>query len=216
MRPERAIPWAVLLALVTVACASKRHRALGDASANLAREVRRADREGVGEYIAPSIRGRVDMDRLVGESERGAWAKALAKPLEVRLEATLFIGPDRPVEITRGEEGWVFAEDPFVRWDQSSPRAALRTLVRASDEMRWDVLLELAPLRYRMGLAAQDLRIAWTEGEHAEALKAARDRLRGHLADPIRTDSHEAALDLGGGEVVRLEREGSRWVIVDF
>ena len=156
------------------------------------------------------------MDRLVGESERSTWAKALAKPLEVRLEATLFIGPDRPVEITRGEEGWVFAEDPFVRWDQSSPRAALRTLVRASDEMRWDVLLELAPLRYRMGLAAQDLRIAWTEGEHAEALKAARNRLRGHLADPIRTDSHEAALDLGGGEVVRLEREGSRWVIVDF
>ncbi|HFE46247.1 MAG TPA: hypothetical protein ENJ18_12250 [Nannocystis exedens] len=216
MRPERAIVSALVLALSAVACASKQHRALGDASEHLAREIRRADREGVGEYIAPSIRARVDMERLVAKPERGIWAKALAKPLEVRLEATLFIGPDRPVEITRGEEGWVFAEDPFVRWDQSSPRAALRTLVRASDEMRWDVLLELAPLRYRMGLAAQDLRLAWTEGEHAEALQAARDRLREHLADPIRTDSHEAALDLGSGEVVRLEREGSRWVIVDF
>ncbi len=134
----------------------------------------------------------------------------------MRGEATIFIAEDRPVEIARGEQGWVFVEDPFARWDQSSPRAALRTLVRASEEQRWDVLLGLAPRRYRIGLTTEDLRQAWTQGEYAEALKETRDRLRERLADPIRADSHEAALELGQGKIVRLEREGTRWVVVDF
>jgi hypothetical protein len=37
-----------------------------------------------------------------------------------------------------------------------------------------------------------------------------------HLADPIVSDAHEAMLELGDGEAAHLEREGSRWVVVDF
>jgi len=214
MRPE-VISSAVAMVLIC-ACAPKEHRSLGDASERLARDVRRGDQEGVRERVSPVVRARVDYTRLADPQARGAWAKVLAKPVETRLEGMLFVAADRPVEILRGEDGWVFAEDPFLRWDQSSPRAALRTLVRASEEQRWEVLLELAPRRYRIGLAAEDLRAAWTEGEHAEALKKARDRLRERLADPIRADGHEAALDIGEGQIVHLEREGSRWVVVDF
>ncbi|MFY0541764.1 hypothetical protein [Nannocystis pusilla] len=112
--------------------------------------------------------------------------------------------------------GWVFAEDPTLVYDQSTPRAALRSLVRASLQRRWDVLLGLAPERYRLGLSEDDLRAAWTEGEHADALQTARDRLAARLGDPIVADAHEAVLDLGNAEVARLEREGTRWVVVDF
>ncbi|MEZ4381596.1 MAG: hypothetical protein R3A79_09620 [Nannocystaceae bacterium] len=217
MRRELAARVFVALTVCLSACAHREARTLAKASERLGREIRRADLQSVREQVLPGARAQVDLDRVVGEPEpRGSWAKALAKPLEVRPEAMLFIAPDRPVEAVYVEGGWRFAEDPFVRWDQSSPRAALRTLVRASDEQRWDVILELAPRRYRIGLSAKDLKDAWTDGEQAQALQSRRDRLRDRLADPIRGDSHEAALDVGEGQVVRLEREGSRWVIVDF
>jgi hypothetical protein len=58
--------------------------------------------------------------------------------------------------------------------------------------------------------------LAWTEGQQGDALCAARDRLAAHLADPIAADADEAALDMGQGHVARLEREGDRWVVVEF
>lgn len=216
-RAPRAVLLGVAATLASIACAPREQRDLARASDGLAREIRRSDHRAVLEAMAPGSRPQVDLARLTGSPEvRGPWARALAKPVALRPEALIFVAPDRPVRARRGEEGWLFAEDPFLRWDQSTPRAALRSLVRASREKRWDVLVNLAPERYRLGLSTDDLRAAWTEGAYAEALQKSRDRLARHLADPIRADAHEAALDLGEGHVARLEREGERWVVVDF
>lgn len=203
--------------VVAASCAPREQRDLARASDRLAREIRQGDHSAVAEAMAPGSRAQVDLARLTGSPEvRGPWARALAKPVSVRPEAMIFVAPDRPIQAQRGEDGWLFTEDPFLRWDQSTPRAALRSLVRASREKRWDILIDLAPERYRLGLSTDDLRAAWTEGGSADALRESRDRLARHLADPIRADAHEAALDLGEGHVARLEREGARWVVVDF
>ena len=153
---------------------------------------------------------------MADKQQRASWARGLARPDQVRPAATLFIAADQPLAVVWTGQAWVFAEDPTLMYDQSSPRAALRSLVRASTLQRWDVLLALAPERYRLGLAEDDLRRAWTQGDYASALKVARERLAQHLAEPIVQDAHEAVLDLGDGEAAHLEREGSRWVVVDF
>src|SRR5690606_26599379 len=134
---------------------------------------------------------------LADKQQRASWARGLARPDHVRPGATLFVAPDQPLAVVWTGQAWVFAEDPTLLYDQSSPRAALRSLIRASVSQRWDVLLALAPERYRLGLSEDDLRRAWTEGEYASALQAARERLRQHLAEPIVHDAHEAVLDLG-------------------
>lgn len=198
--------------LALVACAPRQVRDVERASDAVERSARRGDAAGVVAAVLPSSRAYVDVAAVAPNSG----PPAVGKTISVRPEALLFIAPDRPVAAQWSEHGWAFAEDPLVVFDQSTPRAALRSLVRASREGRWETLLGLAPERYRIGLSVEDLRRAWTEGEHAEALARARDRLAGHLGDPIRADAHEAALDLGDGQVVRLEREGERWVVVDF
>src|SRR5690606_29409372 len=144
------------------------------------------------------------------------WVKTMKRPAEVRPHAVVFLAADLPVEVRWTPRGWLFGEDPTLVYDQSTPRAALRSLVHASLQRRWDVLLGLAPERYRLGLSEEDLRLAWTEGEYASALQTARDRLAGRLGEPILTDAHQAVLDLGNAEFARLEREGTRWVVVDF
>ncbi|MCA9653637.1 MAG: hypothetical protein H6712_07710 [Myxococcales bacterium] len=174
------------------------------------------DVEELRAHVVPGARGEVDVDAMLTGTARRSWSKSLDDPEQARPEAIVFLGPDQPVRVVWTAEGWRFAEDPTDVYSQRTPRQALRALVRATRAERWDVMLRLAPRRYRLGLSEDDLQRAWTEGEHGEALRANRDRLAGHLADPILADADEALLDMGQGHVARLEREGGVWVVVEF
>lgn len=213
----RPLPALLLVLLPLLACGRRELRELSRASDEAATAVRRGDTRALSEQVLVGARNRVDYAAILADKQqRAAWARGLAKPDQVRPGATLFVAADQPLAVRWTGQAWVFAEDPTLVYDQSSPRAALRSLVRASELQRWDVLLGLAPERYRLGLSEDDLRRAWTEGEYAAALQVARERLLEHIADPIVSDAHEAVLDLGDGEAAHLEREGSRWVVVDF
>ncbi len=202
--------------LLVAACGRRELRGLRQASDDAATAVRRNDARGLSARVVVGARNHVDYRVILDKQGRAEWARRLAKPDAVRPMAVIFLAPDQPVATVWTGKAWNFAEDPTLLFDQSSPRAALRSLVRASRLRRWDVLVSLAPERYRLGLSEDDLRRAWSEGEYAGALQAARDRLARHLAEPIVSDAHEAVLDLGDGEAAHLEREGARWVVVDF
>jgi hypothetical protein len=219
-RRRRAWPaaraWPLLLGLAAIACAPRQARSLRRASHDLSRAVAKGDAEAIRRHVVPGARGQVDTDAMLTGTARRSWAKALGDPEEVRPEAVVLLGPEQPVRVVWTDEGWRFAEDPTDVYAQRTPRQALVALVRATRAGRFDVLLRLAPRRYRLGLSEDDLRVAWTEGEQGSALRAARDRLASHLADPIVGDADEASLDMGQGHVARLEREGDRWVVVEF
>ncbi len=202
------------LCVATGGCRPRQVRELRKASDELGRQVARGDPSQVRTHVVPGVSAQVDVEGMVRAKRR--WSKALADPREVRPEAVVFVGPEQPVRVVLTEEGWRFAEDPTDRYAQHTPRQALLALVRATRAERWDVVLQLAPRRYRLGLSEKDLEVAWTEGEHGEALRASRDRLAAHLADPIIADADEASLDMGQGHIARLEREGDRWVVVEF
>jgi hypothetical protein len=176
----------------------------------------RDDARAIRAHVVTGARGQVDAEAMLTGTARRSWAKSLDEPHQVRPEAVVFLGPEQPVGAVWTDEGWRFSEDPTDVYARRTPRQALRALVRATRAERWDVLLQLAPRRYRLGLSEEDLRVAWTEGQQGDALRAARDRLATHLADPIAADADEAALDMGQGHVARLEREGDRWVVVEF
>jgi hypothetical protein len=164
----------------------------------------------------PGARAAVDTAALERDRGRKGMADRLRRPREIHPEATVLVARDLSADIVWTKEGWRFAEDPSDAYAQRSPEQALRAFVWATRNARWDVVLKLAPRRYRIGLSEQDLAAAWTEGEQAATLRAARDRIAEHLGEPVPHDDHEAKLDLGGTHAVRLEREGEVWVIVDF
>lgn len=209
----RKVVVSCLVATLVAGCAGHA-RSLVRASGDLGKAVRRGDRAKIDVGVLPAARSRVDYETLLADKSK--WGERLARPTGARPEALIYLGNDDVVEVVWTDEGWRFATDPTVYFGQSTPREALRSLVRASREQRWDVMLNLAPRRYRMGLSEQDLALAWTEGAQAQALQEARDRLAERLAGTIRADAHQAILDLGDGEFARLEREKDRWVVVDF
>jgi len=207
---------AFAFAVVASGCAHREARSVRTASRSLARDVGRNDAAAIHERVLPGARASVDTDTMLRGTAGKAWSRALKKPIDVQARAEVMLTPEHPVQVVWTASGWRFAEDPTDVYAQATPRQALRALVLASRQQRWDVLIRLAPQRYRVGLSADDLRRAWTEGESAQVLRAARDLLAEHLWDPIVADAHEATLDLGGGRVARLEREGARWVVVEF
>lgn len=207
---------AAALLCVSLGCSHDSSRALRRSSARLGRSVGRGDASAVSATAAPGMRAHLDAEAVVRDPARGPWKAALKTPRAIEPSAVVFLAPDYPIDVVETEHGWRFAEDPTDVYNRDTPRHAVRALVWATRAQRWDVVLSLAPKRYRMGLSEDDLRIAWTEGEYADVLSTARDAVASHLADAIVADAHEATLVVGPGHRVHLEREGDQWVIVDF
>lgn len=207
---------ALLWIVTACACSHGPTRELRRASRALGKDIARGDPHKVRAHVVPGSAAAVDTQQLQEEPAQQAWAKALAKPQELQAGARLMVAPQLWVRAVWTDKGWRFAEDPTDIYAQDTPQRALRALVLASQNARWDVLISLAPQRYRVGLSEADLEQAWTQGEQAKVLTAARDEIAAHLADPISADAHEAVLEIGAAHTVRLEREGERWVVVDF
>ena len=98
-------------------------------------------------------------------------------------------------------------------WGQRTPRAALRTFVRALGERRYDVVLRLVPRRHRVDLTADKLRQYWEA--HQEETRALLARLQAALAAPIVESGDEAHMPYGPEHEVVFVREDGVWRIED-
>ena len=98
-------------------------------------------------------------------------------------------------------------------WGQRTPRAALRTFVRALGERRYDIVLRLVPRRHRVDLTADKLRQYWEA--HQEETRALLARLQAALAAPIVESGDEAHMPYGPEHEVVFVREDGVWRIED-
>lgn len=201
--------WPLGLAVIVLSgCAGREVGKLRRASRDL---VRTAEQDS-SELQAHIIGSPADVERV-----REAWSSVGVSPARAhQLQGTLLLGEETPIDIEWTDAGWRFSEDPTNVYRQDSPRHALRTLVRATRSERWDVVAGLAPLRFRAGLSSEQLAEVWSQGQYAKVLQSARDVIAEHLRDPIRVDRDDAVLEISPVHHVILEREGQRWVIVDF
>lgn len=131
-----------------------------------------------------------------------------------RVEVELVAGERVPLVYERG--AWRVDGPVYAAWGQETPRAALRTFVRALDARRYDVLLRLVPDRERGALTAETLRQFW-EGRDADAHRRLLAKVRAALGAPLAEFGDEAHLPLGPdgaspGEV-RLAREPGGWKV---
>jgi hypothetical protein len=138
--------------------------------------------------------------RLDGEAAR----------LPARVELRLSTG--EPITLVAEDGAWRVDGPAFDPWGQATPRAALRTFIRALDERRYDVLLRLAPNRYRGDLSADKLRQYWEEERKDDHL-ALLARLRAAADAPIVESGDEAHMPYGPEQEVRFVREDGRWKV---
>jgi hypothetical protein len=181
----------------------------------------RKDYDAAYALTSADFRARVPLAAFRAElEEAGADTAALAHRLRAAGERS---GPEVTVELAPGEpmtlveEGgrWL-AADPatFEPWSQTTPRAALRSFVRALEQRRYDVVLRLCPTARRGELSVAALRDYW-EGEHKAENAQLVARLRAALGAPIVETGDEAHMPYGAGAEARLVREDGAWKIED-
>ena len=102
------------------------------------------------------------------------------------------------------------APDP---WGQRTPRAALRTFLRALGEHRYDIVLRLVPRRHRVDLTADKLRQYWEA--HPDETRGLLTRLQAAASAPIVESGDEAHMPYGPEQEVFFVREDGVWRIED-
>jgi hypothetical protein len=134
------------------------------------------------------------------------------KPAEQ--EAVLVYDDDQQLRLRRAGESWLIASSIVDFYDQSTPRAALRSFVRAMERKRYDVVLRLIPSGDKEGITTERMEQAWS-GEQREEVERMLTKLREHEGDPIEVIGTHATMPYGDHTRVQFVQEGDVWKIED-
>jgi hypothetical protein len=202
---------ALIAALAAGACAH-RPPGPGEALSAYGAALSAGDLRAAYALTSEGYRRRVSFDefkaRMEPEAATGSTLRDQGARWGDRVEVAIE-GDDRVV-LVREEGTWRLEEPPAPSWSQRTPRAALRTFVRAAQARRYDVLLRLAPARHRVALTVEKLRAFW-EGPEADRLVKLVADLREALDARIVEEGDEALLVYGQGRQVRFLREDDLW-----
>ena len=116
------------------------------------------------------------------------------------------------VGLTREGGGWRLERPPFEPFGQETPRAALGAFIRAIEGQRYDILVGLAPARYRADITPDKLARYWQQ-QGAERTRALLRDLRLALDGHIVEEGDAALLLYGTGRQARFVREEGLWRI---
>jgi hypothetical protein len=207
----------LLLASAAVACAHPQ-RGPGEALSDFGAAVERKDYTGAYALMTADYRKRVafedfrrDLDGGGAEVQASAHRlreEAARTPLQIDVDVDL--GQRLTLVLEAGQ--WRIAAHPFDLYDQTTPRAALRSFVRAAETGRYDALLRLTPNRYRVAVTVQKLRDYW-EGEHKAENRKRLAELRANIGSPIVETGDEARMPYGDNSEARFVREDGLWKV---
>ncbi len=220
-RPSRtsALTWLSVVAALA-GCATHGARP-ADTLATFGAALERKDFDAAYALTSAAYRARVPLAAFrAALEEGGADTQALGRELRTdaaRKPARVELEVEAGRTVTLVEEGGAWRVDgPSVEpWSQRTPRAALRSFVRALALGRYDVVLRLAPTERRAGLSVEGLRTYW-EGDRKADNAQLLARLRGALGAPIVETGEEARLPYGERAELHFTREDGLWKIEDL
>lgn len=99
-------------------------------------------------------------------------------------------------------------------YDQSTPRAALRSFVRAMTRRRYEVVMRFVPQADLEGMSEDQMREAW-RGDGREDIERLIARLRSGIDNPIERVGDRATMAYGERYTVQFVLEDEVWKIED-
>ncbi|MEZ4401908.1 MAG: hypothetical protein R3B06_17900 [Kofleriaceae bacterium] len=163
--------------------------------------------------------GRDEFVRLLRDNPRevaDTAARLDGRKRSVQVTAELVYGLGDTLSLIEEGGRWRIAENPLAFYDQSSPRAALRSFIRAYRLERWDVMLRFVPKDYAAAMSVDMVKAQFT-GERKEAMALLLTALEANVDQPIdEVGPGEARLRYGAGQEVVFIREEGRWRLRDL
>ena len=133
----------------------------------------------------------------------------------LEVSAELRYGLGDTLQLTEENGQWRIATNPLAFYDQTSPRAALRSFLRSFRLERWDVMLRFVPRTYAELMNVDKVKQQFT-GERREEMAQLMNQLEANVDEPIEEQGNEARLRYGAGLEVKFVREEGRWRLQDL
>ncbi|MBX3157399.1 MAG: hypothetical protein KF773_15595 [Deltaproteobacteria bacterium] len=114
------------------------------------------------------------------------------------------------------EDGrWRVASNPLAFYDQSTPRNALRSFLRAYSLERWDIMLRFVPNSYRDKMDAAKMKTQFT-GPSKEQMDNLMHTLEANVDEPIVERGNDARMSYGDRSTVQFVKEEGAWKLKDL
>lgn len=130
------------------------------------------------------------------------------------VSATVRYADGQELTLVQEDGRWRISGNPANLYDQSTPRAAVRSFVRAMERRRYDIVLRFVPNASREGMDEERLRQSF-EGEGREEIERLLASLRANLDNPIEEVGDRATMSYGEGAAVQLVLEDGLWKVED-
>jgi len=119
-------------------------------------------------------------------------------------------GDGQSAVLAQSASGWLITTDLLDFYDQSSPRAALRSFLRAMRARRYDAVLRFIPDADREGFTPDRLERNPSDPAR-EDIERVLSSLQQHLDAPIEIAGERATMPYADQRRVSFVREGTRW-----
>ncbi len=211
----------VALAAVIAGAACGGGRGPHQALDNYGSALKNRDFSAAYDLMSSSFRGKVsreDYVRMMRDNGREVSETAdrlRGKKGSMEVSAELEYGLGDTMRLVQEGGSWRIATNPLGFYDQSSPKAALRSFIRAYRLERWDVMLRFVPNSYREKMDAKKMQTQFT-GPSREQMENLVNTLEANVDEPIIERGNDARMSYGDRYTVQFHKEDGAWKLKDL
>jgi len=173
------------------------------------------------DLMSSSFRGKVSRDdyvRMMRDNDREVNETAdrlRGKKGSMEVSAEFEYGLGDTMRLVQEGGQWRIATNPLGFYDQSSPKAALRSFIRAYRLERWEMMLRFVPNSYREKMNAKKMQAQFT-GASREQMENLINTLEANVDEPIIERGNDARMSYGDRYTVQFLKEDGAWKLKDL
>jgi len=173
------------------------------------------------DLMSASFRGKVtreDYMRMMRDSGREVADTAdrlRGRRGDIEVSAEFEYGLGDTMRLVQEGGQWRIATNPMAFYDQSTPKAALRSFLRAYRLGRWDVMMRFVPNAYAEKMDAKKMEAQFT-GPSRDQMESLLNTLEANVDEPIVERGNDARMTYGDRYTVQFLREDGAWKLKDL
>jgi hypothetical protein len=212
---------AITLSLVAALAACGNTKGPSQTLDKYGRALKNHDFGGAYDLMSSGFRGKVsreDYVRMMRDNPREVDETAdrlRGKRGSMEVSAEFEYGLGDTMRLVQEDGRWKISTNPLGFYDQSSPKAALRSFIRAYRLERWDVMLRFVPNSYREKMDAAKMKAQFT-GPSKEQMENLMNTLEANNDEPIIERGNDARMSYGDRYTVQFVKEDSAWKLKDL
>lgn len=220
MRYNRGMrAFAITLSLLVVACGS--NKGPSQTLDKYGRALKNHDFGSAYDLMSSGFRGKVsreDYVRMMRDNPREVDETAdrlRGKRGSMEVSAEFEYGLGDTMRLVQEDGRWRISTNPLGFYDQSSPKAALRSFIRAYRLERWEVMLRFVPNAYREKMDAAKMKAQFT-GPSREQMENLMNTLEANNEEPIIERGNDARMNYSDRYTVQFVKEDGAWKLKDL